>query len=67
MIGQLELFCAGEASSPLLDSMTAGQRGTRYGSCGTEYVRGREAVMPYSGLEIDLADCEVLCISQEEG
>ena len=29
-----------------------------HGSCSTEYVRGREAVMPQSGLEINLAECE---------
>ena len=37
-----------------------GQGGTRWrpGSCSTKDVRGREAVMPESGLVIDLAECE---------
>ena len=34
----------------------------KHGSCSTEYVRGREAVMPQSGLEINLAVCEDHCL-----
>jgi len=39
----------------------------RPGSCSTEYVRGREAVMAQSGLVIDLAECEVPCVLQGRG
>ena len=38
----------------------------RYGSCSTEYVRGREAVMPEVQLELNLAECEDLCSLPEE-
>ena len=31
-----------------------------HGLCSTEYVRGREALRPESGLLIDLAECEFL-------
>jgi len=37
-----------------------------HGSCGCEHYEGREAVMPESGLEIDLAECEDLCRLQWE-
>jgi len=41
-------------------------RGSRHGTCSTLVREGREAVMPESGLEIDLAGCEVPCVLQEE-
>ena len=45
-IGQMEL------------GLEADRQVGRHGSCGCEHHEGREAVMPESGLEIDLAECE---------
>ncbi len=39
----------------------------RPGSCSTGVHEGREAVMPGSGLEIDLAECEFLGSSPDVG
>jgi len=49
-----------EAIKRLKDSQVEGPGG-RYGSCSTEYVRGREAVMPDVLLRSDRAVCTDLC------
>ena len=53
-IGQLELELAIE------------RQVGRPGSCSVKHVRGREAVMPQSGLIKSLAECEVPCVLPEE-
>ena len=43
------------------DSLPTGPSG-RPGSCSTEYVRGREAVMAELRFQLALAECEDLCV-----
>ncbi len=55
------------SGSQLADSYSRGRRDQVVSAQSLQYeVReGREAVMPHSGLEVDLAECEFLCSLQE--
>ena len=55
-----------DARVELMNSLARDKVVGWYGSCGTEYHEGREAVMPRSSLQIDLAECEDPCTLQED-
>ena len=56
-----------EASSPRSgkDVLRGAGQGSRHGSCSTEYMRGREAVIAELRFQMALAECEDPCSLQE--